>query len=192
MNRRRLLSGIIAIGYALRARADSLGEASTTDFHSASKAFRLRLDPSGHKLKLTLSSRGNGLWYRQQWSTLFQAAMFPTIAFVTDDGQYAVILCGYVLQQRTGNALAIFGPSGKLVKAFDLKDLFPPHEFARLVRSVSGIPWVGTAKLDNSGPSLLIVTNDPFPAPPPGSVYGSPPLVVTLRIALPTGTVARE
>ena len=190
----RHLLGLALFSLSAALAADSLVSASTTDFYSADRTFRLRVEPSPTGVRVTLSKRGVLSIYVAQWtSSSFQPPLFPSSGFVTDDGRFAALVVGYLPQSDTRNALGIFGPGGELVRAMSLDDLFSSEEKPRLVRSVSGIPWVGAVKLIPRTSTLRIVTNDPFSSlkKPPGAVIVPTPLVVTLFISLPTGRVSR-
>ena len=188
---RRVLA-LLLLGISVGLAADSLMEATVEDFYSSDRAFRLRLDPRPAGLRITLAKRGVSPVYVSQWSTTaFRPPMFPTAGFVTTDGRFAAVVVGYLPRSATHSAVGIFGPTGSLVRSYSLADLFSAQELPRLARSVSGIPWVGSAVLIPNADTLRIVTRNPFPKPPPGTVLVPEPLVETLLFSLPTGSVSR-
>ena len=190
----RLLIPVLALLLLTAAvHADSLRQATTTDFFSPDGVYRLRVDPTPSDLRVTLARKVLGVYFRS-WSTSVHMAMFPSNAVVASDGTFAALLTGYVQRTRTDNAILVFDQRGSVVRSFSLTELFTPLEL-RSFTTVSGYAWLLSASLTvHPAPALRFSGGSRLiPPPSPGVIYDPPYLPeIRFRISLPNGPVTRE
>ena len=193
MRTRLLISAVALLLLAFAGHADSLRQATTTDFFSPDGAYRLRVDPTPGDLRVTLARKTLGIYLRS-WSTSVHMAMFPSNAVIAPDGTFAALLTGYVQRTRTENAILVFNQNGVVVRAIPLTQVFTPVEL-RSLSTVSGYAWLLSVSLTVQPAPVLRFSGGSrlIPPPTPGVIYDPPYLPeVRFRIPLPSGPVTRE
>ena len=148
---------ILACVAAAPARADSWAAPPVTEVFSASRDHFVRITP-GNSLGDTVGFAGSekGPYaaaefyarqpdrsYRLMHSATLLNPVAPVRVFVSNDGRLATVDNWH--NAGFGKVVAIYDPAGKLVKAYELTDLFPRALVDAMPHSVSSIHWRGQA-----------------------------------------------
>ena len=155
---RRLLSLILlACAWAAPARADSWAAPVVTEVFSASRDHFVRITP-GKALGETVGFGGSAKGpyaaaeyyarqpdrsYRLMHSATLLNPVAPARFFVSNSGGLVTVDNWH--NNGYGKVVAIYDPAGKLVKAYDLADLFPAAVVNAFPHSVSSIHWRAAA-----------------------------------------------
>ena len=118
--------------------------------------------------------------------------MFPSQVIVGDDEPFVVLRTDYVHQSSQDEQciLAIFGPSGDLLRRYRLPDLFTGEEIERLPHSVSGLRW--SEAIHKGEEDGVLEFQTPIPRPiPAGAVRLQEPVRAKFRLKLRDGVVER-
>src|SRR5215213_3475011 len=152
---RRLLFTLFLLTCVLAApaRADSWAAPTVTEVFSASRDHFVRITP-GESLGDTIGFAGSpkGPYaaaeyyarqpdrsYRLMHSATLLNPVAPVRVFVTNDGRLATVDNWH--NAGFGKVVAIYDPAGKLVKSYELTDLFPRALVEAMPHSVSSIHW---------------------------------------------------
>ena len=148
---------LLACAFGAPARADSWAAPTVTEVFSASRDHFVRITP-GKSLGDTIGFAGSAKGpyaaaefyarqpdrsYRLMHGATLLNPVAPARFFVSDDGRLATVDNWH--NNGFGKVVAIYDPTGKLVKAYDLTDLFPPAAVKAMPHSVSSIHWRGQA-----------------------------------------------
>jgi hypothetical protein len=143
--------------FAASARADSWAAPTVTEVFSASRDHFVRMTP-GTSVGDTIGFAGsaNGPYaaaeyyarqpdrsYRLMHSATLLNPVAPVRFFVSNDGRLATVDNWH--NAGFGKVIALYDPAGKLVKAYELTDLFPRALVEAMPHSVSSIHWRGEA-----------------------------------------------
>jgi hypothetical protein len=148
---------VIALACAAPARADSWAAPVVTEVFSANRDHFVRITPGksigdtmgfagaekGPYAKAEFYARQPDGSYKPTATATLLNPVAPVRFFVSNDGRLATLdnwhNAGY------GKVIAIYDAAGKLVKAYELADLFAPADLAKFMRSVSSIHWAAQA-----------------------------------------------
>ena len=148
---------LLACIVAAPARADSWAAPTVTEVFSASRDYFVRITP-GKSLGDTFGFAGSEKGphaaaefyarqpdrsYRLMHSATLLNPVAPVRFFVSNDGRLATIDNWH--NAGFGKVVAIYDPAGKLVKAYELTELFPRAVVEAMPHSVSSIHWRGQA-----------------------------------------------
>lgn len=154
---RLLILLVVLSALASPAHADSWAAPQVTEVFSASRDHFVRITP-GQSLGDTMGFAGSPKGpfaaaefyarqpdrsYRLMHSTTLLNPVAPVRFFVSDSGRLATVDNWH--NAGFGKVVAIYAPDGKLVKAYELPELFPPVTLKAMPRSVSSIHWRGEA-----------------------------------------------
>ena len=159
MHTLRLLTVFLLFAVALTnaAHADSWAASQVTEVFSASRDHFVRITP-GKALGDTVGFGGSvkgpyaaAEYYARQPDRSYRLMhtgtllnpVAPVRSFVSNEGRLATVDNWHNL--GFGKVVAIYDPTGKLVKAYELADLFPPATVKAFPHSVSSIHWRGEA-----------------------------------------------
>lgn len=155
--RLRTLLLVLPCTFTAPAHADSWAAPVVTEVFSASRDHFVRITP-GKALGDTVGFGGSAKGpyaaaefyarqpdrsYRLMHSATLLNPVAPVRFFVSDDGRLATVDNWH--NAGFGKVVAIYDPAGKLVKAYELTDLFPPAAVKAFPHSVSSIRWRGQA-----------------------------------------------
>jgi hypothetical protein len=153
MSMLRLAPILIVLFGTLPAVADSWARPQTTEVFSASREYFARVIP-GESLGDTFGFAGaktgryaSAELYRRSADRSYKLIaefplphpVAPVAFFVSDHGRLATIDNWHNLGY--GKVVAIFDPRGRLVRSYELADLFLKEEIEAFPRSVSSIHW---------------------------------------------------
>jgi hypothetical protein len=153
----RLVPLLTLLAFAAPAHADSWAMPEVTEVFSASRDHFVRVTPGtsvGDSVGFAGSPKGAyaaAEYYARQpdrsyrltgTSTLLNPVA-PVRFFVSNSGRLATLDNWHNI--GFGKVVAIYDPAGKLVKAYELAELFPPAVLKSFPRSVSSIHWRGQA-----------------------------------------------
>ena len=153
----RLLALLLLTCVAATARADSWAAPTVTEVFSASRDHFVRITP-GKSLGDTIGFAGSekgpyaaAEFYARQpdrsYRLIHSATLLNPVApvrfFVSNDGGLATVDNWH--NAGFGKVVAIYDPTGKLVKAYELTELFPRALVDAMPHSVSSIHWRGQA-----------------------------------------------
>ena len=148
---------LLALILAAPARADSWAAPQVTEVFSASRDHFVRVTP-GKSLGDTFGFAGSAKgpyavaeYYARRPDRSYQLMHTSTLInpvapvrfFVSNDGRLATIDNWH--NAGFGKVVAIYDSTGRLVKAYELADLFPPAAVKAMAHSVSSIHWRGEA-----------------------------------------------
>jgi hypothetical protein len=154
---RRLGVLLLASACAIPAHADSWAAPQVTEVFSASRGHFVRISP-GKSIGDTVGFGGSAKGpyamaefyarqadssYRLMHTSTLLNPVAPVRFFVSDKGRLATIDNWH--NAGFGKVVAIYDPTGKAVKAYELADLFPPASVKAMPHSVSSIHWRGQA-----------------------------------------------
>ena len=139
--------------FAASARADSWAAPTVTEEFSASRDHFVRITPGtsvGDTIGFAGSEKGPNATaefyarqpdrsYRLMHSATLLNPVAPVRFFVSNDGRLATVDNWH--NAGFGKVVAIYDPAGKLVKAYELTDLFPRALAEAMPHSVSSIHW---------------------------------------------------
>ena len=139
------------------ARTDSWAAPQVTEVFSASRDHFVRITPGkalgdvvgfggsakGPYAAAEFYARQPDRSYRLTHTATLLNPVAPVRFFVSNDGRLATVDNWHNL--GFGKVVAIYDPAGKLVKAYELADLFPPAAVKAMPRSISSIHWRGEA-----------------------------------------------
>jgi hypothetical protein len=161
-----LVLAVAALGLA---RADSWPGAQVREVFSASRDHFVRVTPGdswgdtvgfagakkGQFATATFFRRADDGSYQPTAQVTLRNPVAPVEFFVANDGRLATIDNWH--NRGYGDAVAIYGANGMLVKAYGLADLFSPAEIEAFSHSVSSIHWhEGPAYINVDQATLLI------------------------------------
>ena len=143
--------------FAAAARADSWAGPVVTEVFSASRDHFVRVIPGksvGDTVGFAGSEKGPyaaaefyarqpDRSYRLMHSTTLLNPVAPVRSFVSNGGRLATLDNWH--NMGFGKVVAIYDPAGRLVKAYELAELFPPAVVKAFPHSVSSIHWRGQA-----------------------------------------------
>ena len=153
----RLLTLLLACAFASAARADSWAGPVVTEVFSASRDHFVRITP-GKSIGDTMGFAGSAKgpyaaaeFYARQpdrsYRLMHKATLLNPVApvrfFVSDQGRLATVDNWH--NAGFGKVVAIYDPTGKPVKTYELTDLFPAATVKAMPHSVSSIHWRGQA-----------------------------------------------
>ncbi|MBP6012674.1 MAG: hypothetical protein KBA31_10640 [Alphaproteobacteria bacterium] len=90
---------------------------------------------------------GNGGW-QTVWARDLVNDVAPVSALVSNTGAYVVTFDNWHSKGFGKDAVVIYGPQAKLVRAFALNDILPDYYVDALPRSVSSLQWNGKHTID--------------------------------------------
>ena len=139
--------------FAASARADSWAGPTVTEEFSASRDHFVRITPGtsvGDTIGFAGSAKGPyaaaeyyarqpDRSYRLMHSATLLNPVAPVRFFVSNEGRLATVDNWH--NAGFGKVVAIYDPAGKLVKAYELTDLFPRALVEAMPHSVSSIHW---------------------------------------------------
>ncbi len=154
----RVVAGFLALlAMPSPTHADSWAAPQVTEVFSASRDNFVRITP-GKSIGDTIGFAGSAKGpyaaaefyarqpdrsYRLMHSATLLNPVAPVRVFVSNEGRLATIDNWH--NAGFGKVVAIYDPAGRLVKAYELADLFPPAALKALSHSVSSIHWRGQA-----------------------------------------------
>ena len=169
---RRLSFTVFLLGTLLSvtaARADSWAGPQTKEVFSVSREYLVRITP-GESLGDTVGFAGQkkgkyaaAEFYRRQQNrsyrlvaeTVLLHPVAPIEFFVSNEGRLATIDNWHNLGY--GKVVSIHDSRGKMVRSYELSDLFQGHEISGFIHSVSSIHWRnGPAYVRQDQKTLLI------------------------------------
>jgi hypothetical protein len=148
---------LVACVFAAPARADSWEAPTVTEVFSASRDHFVRITP-GKNQSDTIGFAGSAKGpyaaaeyyarqpdrsYRLMHSATLLNPVAPVRFSVSNDGWLATFDNWH--NACFGKVVTIYDPAGKLVKEYELTDLFPPAVVKAMPHSVSSIHWRGQA-----------------------------------------------
>jgi hypothetical protein len=148
-----LATWLFASALAAPARADSWAAPQVTEVFSASRDHFVRVTP-GTSLGDTIGFAGSpkGTYaaaefyarqpdrsYRLMHTATLLNPVAPVRFFVSKDGRLATVDNWH--NAGFGKVVAIYAPDGRLVKAYELADLWPAAAVKAMPHSVSSIHW---------------------------------------------------
>ena len=166
----RLLAPLLlAAAFAAPARADDWAGPVVTEVFSASRDHFVRVTPGtsiGDTIGFAGSAKGPyaaaefyarqpDLSYRLMHKATLLNPVAPVRVFVSDDGRLATVDNWHNL--GFGKVVAIYASDGRLVKAYELAELFPAAAVEAMPHSVSSIHWRGEANYIRDGQRTLYV-----------------------------------
>lgn len=92
--------------------------------------------------------------YEKVWESRLSNDVAPTVALVSDSGQYVVTFDNWHSVGFGDNVVVIYGHGGKIVKKMGLSEIVPPT--AHLPRSASSIWWGGKHYIDEKNLHLVL------------------------------------
>jgi len=156
-SRRSAALAALICALAAPAHADSWAAPQVTEVFSASRDHFVRIIP-GKSLGDTFGFAGSAKGpyaaaefyarqpdrsYRLMHSATLVNPVAPVRVFVSNDGRLATLDNWH--NAGFGKVVAIYDSAGRLVKAYELAELFPPAVVEAFPRSVSSIHWRGEA-----------------------------------------------
>jgi hypothetical protein len=164
---------LLLLGFVLPAtavRADDWPGPKVREVFSESREYFVRVIP-GRSIGDSFGFRGmqrgpyaSAEFYRQQpdrsYKLVAEAAlknpMAPVEFFVSNDGRLATLdnwhNVGY------GDVVALYDPAGRLVRAYELDELFAPEDLKRLARSEASVAWRNGPAYVRGDQKTLLVT----------------------------------
>ncbi|MBI2368689.1 MAG: hypothetical protein HYV08_00275 [Deltaproteobacteria bacterium] len=194
------------------AYADSWLLPETRDYYSRNRVFRFTVIPRSLRSQLDyfsdkaagrepagtlsegqpvatgiLSRRTGEGAYEIVWRRTLSNDVAPVNVLVSASGQYVVTFDNWHRVGHGKNTVVIYGPGGRLIREFALRDLMSEQEVRELPRSVSSIWWGRGHYLDQDETFLVlrIVSNGKMP-------HQEEARFRLLRIELSTGKIERH
>jgi hypothetical protein len=145
--------GVLLLFAAALAQADDWGGPAIAEVFSASREYFVRVIPGeslgdtfgfagakkGRYAAAEFYRRGEDRSYRLTAEVALLNPIAPVEFFVSDDGQVATVdnwhNVGY------GKVVSIYDSAGKVIRAYELAELFQPEEIKRFRHSMSSIHW---------------------------------------------------
>ena len=122
--------------------------------------------------------------WRVIWEHQIANDVAPVSALVRDDGEYAVTFDDWHGTGYGPNAVVIYGPQGKTVRALALSDVVPADYIKALPHSVSSIHWRGDPRFSSDGQKLII------PVVIPSEDFASGPATIDIAVDMVDGSVS--
>jgi hypothetical protein len=134
-----------------------------------------------------------GIFYKQEeggkylkvWGIRLSNDVAPTVALVSDSGEYVVTFDNWHSVGFGDNVVVIYGQGGRIIKKMGLSDIVPPN--ARLPRSASSIWWGGKHYIDEQKLQLVLKVLSRWSLEPDDK-----PEYKDVRVDLRTGELIKE
>lgn len=154
---RVLILALLALTFARPAAADSWAAPQIAEVFSANRDHFVRVTP-GNSMGDVMGFAGSGKGpyaqaefytrqadrsYRLTGTATLLNPVAPVRFFVSDSGRLATVDNWH--NMGFGKVVAIYDASGKLVKAYELADLFLPADLKSIAQSMSSLHWRGEA-----------------------------------------------
>jgi hypothetical protein len=125
--------------------------------------------------------------YEKVWEQRLSNEVSPVGVLVSNGGKYVITFDNWHSIGYGDNVVAIYGPSGQLIRKMSLTDVMPLDRIMKLPRSVSSVYWGGEHRIDEQSEQLVLLVISKI-----GESLDDKPEYKEERVDLSTGEFQRE
>lgn len=196
-NSQRIVAGLLFLIFSYSLSADQWKSPQITHYFSSNQRFFFKVVPSEYRLpgweyrcQGILYETGKGIQNPIRWNGYLENRRAPVDVLVSNTGNYVITFNEWGNRGYGEHTVVIYGPDGKVVKKFSLKNFLTKQEIRNKVpRSVSSINWGYAYFLDPENSILALAFTSQIKKEIQMSLFrfSSSPSFKTIYLDLKTG-----